>query len=283
VGALGVPITYEIGFYSGQGDRAGSWSLVGAAPLWDVERSSLSANIHTVGTELSYGIRDQTAKLIVELPLQNAVKRWLETAGVHETQLLPFRSRQSGTTQGVGKVLLLPDLYTWRYTDNVKPMECAGDRLRSYQPPIDVVAVDNSVRWEFFPWLEPSTAPKSSEALREWLSYPAVQDKMRELGVRYLLSFHGGTKTETPGGGIFCGGGYGGGGCLGYAWGKRESAFDANLIELRDPATAVELSARESSGVYIPAFILPIPFLAPTESVACDRLARDIYQALSLR
>lgn len=274
------PITYEINFYSGLGLKSETWSLVGTIPLWDGERSSLSATMQNVGTGLSYGIRNQTANFMLELPKQDVVKQWFEKAGVRETQLRPFHVQRLSKIQTAEKVMMLPDLLTWRYTDNNSAMECVGNRLRSYHPPVGVVAMDDVIRLEFFPWLEPSTGPKTTDDFRSWFSHPAIQDKMRDLGIRYLLSLQGGTKTEIPGGGILCGASMGGGGCLGFAWGTHESAFSASLFDLQDQAEPKELTSRESSGVYVPAFILPIPLLAPTESVACERLAHDLHETI---
>lgn len=275
------PIKYEVTFHSGAGSKPETWMLVGTIPLWDGERSSLSAIMQHVGTGLSYGLRDQTANLIIELPKQDSVKHWLASAGIHDPQLHPFYSRDPGKGQVATRVMLLPDIVTWRYTDNVGPMNCVGNRLRGYQPPIDVVTMDNPLRLEFFPWLEPSTGPKTAEAFRTWIDEPAIKDKMRDLGVRHLLAFQGGTSTDVPGGGILCGASMGGGGCLGFAWGSHVSAFTASLFDLQDQGSPKELSSQETSGVYIPAFILPIPLMAPTEAAACEKLARDLHEVIS--
>ena len=275
------PIKYEITFHSGAGSKVETWTLVGMVPLWDVERSSLSATMQHIGTGLSYGIRDQTANLIVELPKQDSVRRWLASAGIHDPQLHPFYAPHPSKSEVAAKVMILPDVATWRYTDNVAPMNCVGNRLRGYQPPIEVVTMDNALRLEFFPWLEPSTGPKTSEALRAWIDDPAIRDKMHELGVRHLLAFQGGTSTNVPGGGILCGASMGGGGCLGFAWGSHVSAFTASLFDLQAQGAPKELSSQQTSSVYIPAFVLPIPLMAPTEAAACEKLARDLHEVIS--
>ncbi len=72
-------------------------------------------------------------------------------------------------------------------------------------------------------------------------------------------------------------GGYGGGGCLGLAWGDRMSSFGAVVLDMWGGDTLSDTSATQRAGVYIPALILPIPIIAPTEEKACDELASKIH------
>ena len=91
------------------------------------------------------------------------------------------------------------------------------------------------------------------------------------MGARYLLEFHGGTKTAISGGG----------GCLGFAWGSRESSFGASLLDMwREDDAPFDAGATQRSGGYVPAFILPIPIMASTETTACEGLSRRIHDRL---
>ena len=277
----GVMASYEINFYSSGGAKTGSWSLNGASFIWDMEGSSLSP-LHSVGTDLTYVIRDLTASFMVELPRQESVKRWLEHANIRPAEIRPSLKVQPAKPQNSNKVMILPTLPLWRYTDHATAMECVGNRLRAYSPPIEIVLAEN-VRFDFFPWLEPSTAPTTVEGLRTLILQPAIEQKMRGLGVRYLLSIQGGSSTSIPGGGILCGAGFGAGGCFGFAYGSHESSFAASIVDLQSEEPPREVLSKETSGVYVPAFVLPIPFLAPTEAVACERLAKDIHSVISKR
>ncbi|NJD24711.1 MAG: hypothetical protein FIB06_04840 [Betaproteobacteria bacterium] len=272
---------YAINFYSATGELLETWSASGGFALWDIELSSVSASMQNVGTGLSYSIRDTTANFMVELPKQRAIRNWLEAAKLQYGELAPPQASSSVGHARHDKVLLLPDTYSWRYTDNGEAMQCVGNRLRSYQPPIAVSVMTDVVRLQFFPWLEPSTGPRLAEDFIAWLALPAVRNKFDELGFRFLLSHQGGTRTTIPGGGILCGASMGGGGCLGFAWGTHESSFTATLFDMHTQASPRDFASLKSSGVYVPAFVLPIPLLAPTESAACESLARDVYDALN--
>ena len=191
----------------------------------------------------------------------------------------PTFSGDAAVPPALPKVLLVPNLGTWLYTDAVRAMDCVGRRLAQAQPSFQVIPADQ-VRLEFFPWLEPSTAPKSLEDLQRWAAEPAIRSKMRAIGARYLLEFHGGTKTDIPKGGILCGAGFGAGGCFGFAWGSRDSTFGATLLDTWEGGTPLDASAMRHSGVYMPAFVLPIPLMAGTESKACEELSQRIHERL---
>jgi len=273
-------LRYEVGLYSVKGERVDGWPITTTLPLWDVEASSLSSLMINKGTELTYAMRNVTAQLMVHFADRPAVQAWLAGEGIAAAAARPAFSGSGAAQPAAAKILLVPNLSTWLYTDAARAMDCVGNRLAQASPPFEVIAADQ-VRLAFFPWLEPSTAPKSLEELQRWAAEPAIRNKMRAIGARYLLEFHGGTKTEIPGGGILCGAGFGAGGCFGFVWGSRDSAFNATLLDMREGGAPVDVSAMQHSGVYVPAFILPIPLMAATESKACEELSQRIHERLT--
>lgn len=272
---------YEIGLYSRQGESIARWSLTTPGLNWDLEESSLSSLIQSVGTTIAYGIRDVTAQFMVSFSRSPEVQSWLASEGVTTSGAGPVFGGQGTVTEHAPTALLLSNLNTWLYTDASRAMNCVGHRLGQSTPPVTVIPID-AVRLAFFPWLEMSTAPKTLEGLRNWLSEPAVRQKARAIGARYLVELHGGTRTEWSGG-IACGGGYGGGGCLGLAWGDRMSAFSALVLDMWGGDAVSETSATQRGDVFVPALILPIPIIAPTEGKACDELAAKIHGILTQR
>jgi len=271
-------LRYEVELYSGTGERVGGWSITTSLPLWDIEQSPSTLMMNR-GTEMAYAMRDVTAQFMVHFADRPAVQAWLAGAGMPAAAVRPAFSGKDASPSARPRILLVPNLGTWLYTDAVRAMDCVGRRLAQAQPPFQVIPADK-VRLEFFPWLEPSTAPKSLEDLQRWAADPAIRNKMRAIGARYLLEFHGGTKTEVPKGGILCGAGFGAGGCFGFAWGSRDSAFSAALLDMWEGGKPLDASATRHSGVYLPAFILPIPLMAGTESKACEELSLRIHDQL---
>jgi hypothetical protein len=165
---------------------------------------------------------------------------------------------------------------TWLYTDAERSMSCIGDRLTQAKPPLEVVPLE-TVRLEFFPWLESTTAPRFPEALHRLLSDPAVRARMSTLGFRYLLELRGGTKSgESSGGAWACGMG-----CFGFEYLSRESSFSVYVLDLLKDTESRDVTVTKRGGIYIPAFILPLPLLAPTRSGACQELAERLHERLT--
>lgn len=270
-------LRYEIGLYSQGGRLVDQWTLAVPRMNWDVEQSSFSSLMQSVGSEFSYSIRNLTALFMVDFVKHVSVRNWLSSMDIAELTMGPsFSASVDSQSQSSNRVLIVPNIGTWLYTDASRAMSCVGNRLSQLSPSVKVISAD-TLRLELFPWLEPSTAPKSIEELRNFLANPAITNKMHALGVGYMLEFHGGTKTDIPGGGILCGVFAGGGGCLGYAWGSRESSFNATILDIKDKNKLSKAVSTQKGVVYVPAFVIPMPIMAATESKACQDLASQIH------
>jgi len=271
-------LRYEITLYSNGGEKIDVWTLTTTGLNWDPLETSLSAAIHSVGSEVTYCIRDITALFMVEFARSSCVRAWLENNGINTIDSGPVFRDEDIPLKSMPMVLLLTNIKTWLHTDSVRGMECIGHRLEKYVPPIKVLPVED-VRLEFFPWLEMSTAPKTEEEMLRWLAAPAVQEKARLMGWRYLVEFRGGTDWKMSGG-ILCTGGFGAGGCFGYSWGDKTSSFSSTIFDIWT-AKAPHATGTHSGGVYIPALILPIPIIAATEDKACEELSRKIHAIIT--
>jgi hypothetical protein len=283
---VGRRLDYDVTFRNASGEVIGRWSMNDGTraefsefPIpepWDVTRSDFEWQ--GLATGAAYTIRDNTALLLLQLPRQEAVRSWLADAHVQSSTLHPYLGQPRPGSGRQDRVVLLPNLGTWYYTNNGKAMSCAGERLRHGDPPIEVINIDD-VRLAFFPWLEPSTAPKTPEELHALLEDPAIQQKMAELGIRYLMAIEGGT-TQEEHGGMWCGVGPtgGGGGCLGFVWGNRESSYVATIVDVTRPHESRDIAGKHAGHYYVPAFALPIPLIAPTQGKACEQLAEHVRQ-----
>ena len=266
-------LRYEIALYSAQGDRIDHWSLETPMALWDLEPSSFS--LHGVATDLSYAIRNITAQFMVDFTSHAVVRDWLALAGIEAVELQPDFRPAGTVAPPANRILLVPNIDTWLYSDAAVAMACVGERLAQMTPPFEVIPADR-MRLEFFPWLEPATAPKSAEAMRTWLAEPAIEAKLRSIGVHYLLEFRGGTKTAIPRGAMVCSLG-----CFGLLWGSHESGFSAYVVDLWGDTELRGASVTRRSGVYVPAFFLPLPILAQTQASACEEMAGRLHAILA--
>jgi hypothetical protein len=253
----------DVALYSRSGERIDSWQV--ASPETGT------------GPEFAYVVRDAVAQFMARFADRPGVASWLAGEGIAATAARPVFRGDGDERPSGSRMLLSPGL---RFAEAKTAMKCLRERLAHAAPPVDLIS-SASVRMDFFPWLEPSLAPTSVEDARRWLAEPATRQKLRALGVRHVLEFHGETKLDLPGGGMVFGGGFGAGGFFGYVHGTRESSFAAVVLDIEESGIPHDASVTERGSVHIPAFILPIPLIAQTESKACDELASRIHEMLT--
>ena len=83
-------------------------------------------------------------------------------------------------------------------------------------------------------------------------------------------------------GGILCGAGYGGGGCLGLSWWDRKSDLGFAIWDLQVKSFAGNVQAKADGTGIMPAFVLPIPVYVPaTESAVCKEIGAHLANVLS--
>lgn len=130
-----------------------------------------------------------------------------------------------------------------------------------------------------FPWFEPQYAPSNIQELNSLISRRIVRQRIASLGVRYLVNI---ASTSTSDGfpGMFCGGGYGGAGCLGLAWEDKNHSVDAVIFDIVKGSKAGALSVKSSGRSIGFAFVVPVVFVAYTEREACKSLAIELGKLL---
>jgi hypothetical protein len=158
--------------------------------------------------------------------------------------------------------------------------ECLTDILADKCPEFELMH-QQEIRDSLFPLMEPGTQPTSEESFAALLTREDVRKRLTVKGLRYLVAFAGGTSRDDRGF-IFCGGGYGGAGCLGFAWIDKDTRIDAVIWELEGQERVEHLEGSAKGKTLIPAFILPIPIPAPTISKACEGLGQRIVEYIRL-
>lgn len=157
--------------------------------------------------------------------------------------------------------------------------ECLVSRIHDVAPEI-VLIPQRVIRDALFPLLEPATAPETEEEFAALLAREEVRRRLASRGLRYLVAFAGGTMRPDWKGGIFCGAGYGGGGCLGFAWQDETTALSATLWSLADVNILQREDAKAEGISVLPAFVLPVPIFARTRQSACNELGSRIALAI---
>jgi len=130
-----------------------------------------------------------------------------------------------------------------------------------------------------FPWFDAQHAPSTIEELNTLLARSLVRERIASLGVRYLVNI---ASTAGSDGfpGMFCGGGYGGGGCLGVSWEDKTHRVQAVIWDIVKGVESGTLSTVTSGRSVGFAFVVPIVFVAYTEKDACKALAAELGRLL---
>jgi hypothetical protein len=132
-----------------------------------------------------------------------------------------------------------------------------------------------------YPWLEPSTAPADVEFARILLARPGVRERLAASGVRYVVSIEGGTNVVSKSGALSCAAGPGGAGCIGMAFWKKNSDYQARIWDLQRGVSLGTVGTDVSGNSMIIGAIIPVPLVAPVQHTACSRLAAELDHFLT--
>ncbi|HET9699760.1 MAG TPA: hypothetical protein VFP70_02450 [Burkholderiales bacterium] len=167
-----------------------------------------------------------------------------------------------------------------RYEIGREVEACLADTLRAEMPGLRLVP-HQAIRDALFPRLEPATQPPDEAAFAALLAREDVRARLRGLGLGHLVAFSGGTRYEEFQGAILCGAGYGGGGCLGFAWQDQNTRLHAALWDLERSLRIATEDAAAAGRSIVPAFGLPIPLMVNTRADACRELGRRVARAIA--
>lgn len=195
------------------------------------------------------------------------------------TSLPAQAEAESAATLAVGMVWWPADPADALYALGGDIEACLTARIREVAPEI-IVTPQRTIRDMLFPLLEPATQPATEAGFAALLAREEVRARLARHGLQYLIVFSGGTIKNKPGGFILCGGGFGGGGCLGFTWRGETTALDAALWSLDDGVRIRREDAKVEGTFVMPAFILPVPIPARTKAQACHELGRRIAHAI---
>lgn len=130
-----------------------------------------------------------------------------------------------------------------------------------------------------FPWFEPRTAPLNMRDLAKIISRPMIATRIREIGVRYLVWIEGTTERSDEAGSMQCAVIAGGvPACFGFLSWENGSDYEASIWDVTKGITVGRISSESVGTSFIPAVVVPIPFIAPVRQQACTNLADQLKQ-----
>lgn len=127
-----------------------------------------------------------------------------------------------------------------------------------------------------FPWFEPRTAPANTKDLPELMATPVLAQRLREIGLRYLVWIDGSTVRTDSGGSMTCSVTTAGAGCFGFLSWENDSSYEASVWDIQNGSAVGRVSSDAVGTSYMPAIVVPLPFIARVQNSACTSLAGQL-------
>jgi hypothetical protein len=159
-------------------------------------------------------------------------------------------------------------------------VSCVSRNMGSGSNKLNVIEEEAFVD-ALFPWFEPRTAPVNTSDLPELMALPALTGRLQELGLRYLVWVEGSTVRTEATGSLTCSITTAGAGCFGFLTWEKDSSYEASVWDVKNGTTAGKVSSDAIGTSYMPALVVPLPFIAPVRSSACSSLADQLKSFLT--
>ena len=202
---------------------------------------------------------------------------------LHACTAVHFQSESSviGDLSSRDKIVLLSNLEGVLDFDDNDVDKCIRPAMHKVNPELSFIS-SKEFRENLYPYFTPSTTPNDLKSYQNILVKSEVRQRIDPLGVRYLIILTRRSSDNNWHGGIFCGAGYGGGGCLGLSWWDRKSELGLAIWDLRNKEHVGNVKTNATGTGIMPAFILPIPVYTPaTEAAVCRELGMRLGKLLS--
>lgn len=204
----------------------------------------------------------------------------LPLGGCVTSTVQEIREAETGMTEGESIVVLgrrtLPSNTETEYGF----VSCVSKRVGGGSQGINVID-EQAFRDALFPWFEPRTAPASTSDLPAIISQPSLAARLRELGLRYLVWIEGDTDRTDAGGSLTCSVTTAGAGCFGFLTWENNSSYEASVWDIRNGNSVGKISSDAVGTSYMPAVVVPLPFIARVRSSACSSMADQLKTFLT--
>lgn len=156
-----------------------------------------------------------------------------------------------------------------------KFVDCVSDRLGRGKDGLGVIGDDEFVD-SLFPWFEPRTAPLKTADLPRMLSRPLLSERLTEIGIRYMIWIEGSTERIDSSGSMTCSITTTGAGCFGFLSWEDGASYEASIWDIKNAVSVGKISSDSSGTSFVPAVVVPIPFIARVQHSACNSMAAQL-------
>ena len=197
------------------------------------------------------------------------------------TEIQVQEQRKTETAIGANeKISFILDRSTIKDVEDAQKIEvkiekCIDKALKKLDPPVQTVSAE-SFRNAAFPDMDYLSVPSSLDSLMTLLKSSNFRERIKPLGLRYLLVLHSeySSKAEPVGG---CFGGGGGAACLAFIVWNNETKMSAGVLDLAKVCNAGEVNAQAVGHPWVGiVLIFPLGFPAFSEGPACDALGKQV-------
>ena len=188
--------------------------------------------------------------------------------------------RQAQTDLGEHSVVILSRKHKTQGETEDNFVTCVNQNVNSGDGALRVLGETAFVD-ATFPWFEPRTAPLDMNDLAEVINRPLIAERIREIGVRYLVWIEGTTQRSDESGSLQCTVVSGGiPACFGFLSWENGANYEASVWDVHQGTSVGTLSSEASGTSFVPAVVVPLPFIARVQQRACLRLSDQIKQFL---
>lgn len=203
------------------------------------------------------------------------VSATLATGGCVTSTIEQVRESETGMTDGDSVVVLGRRNRPSQTQTELDFIECVSGNMAGGSSGVAVIT-EQAFMDAMFPWFEPRTAPLNTSELPGLLQQPALAERIREIGLKYLVWVEGSTRRTSQAGSLSCTATPGGAGCFGFLTWDNDSNYEASIWNAHTAKTAGRISSEAAGTSYIPAVVVPIPIIARVQSSACSKLAEQL-------
>jgi hypothetical protein len=160
---------------------------------------------------------------------------------------------------------------------------CVTETIRENTPSLRIVMVDE-FRRVAFPGLDFNEIPRDQEHMLSLLRDFKFQERIAPLKLKYFIMVTGKTSGLTnQSGGIYCGAGYGGAGCLGLTVWDKIASLQASIIDGKQASQVGELEVDVTGKPWLAVIgFIPVGLPAFPEQRVCVELGHAISKTIAI-
>ena len=184
--------------------------------------------------------------------------------------------RQAQTDLGDHSIVILSRKHKTQGETEDEFVSCVSGNVNKGEDALPVLAEQEFVD-ATFPWFEPRTAPLTMDDLSNVINRPLLTERIQEIGVRYLVWIEGTTQRSDESGSLQCTVVSGGvPACFGFLSWENGANYEASVWDVHKGMNVGTLSSEASGTSFVPAVVVPLPFIARVRQRACAKLAEQI-------